>query len=503
MSADTPNRRLAAVRGSTARNRVAAYSLLLSGVLVVVLAHWPGNLNVDALGTIAFVRTGMISDQLSPVLTWVWRQAYRVTGLGPGAILALQTVALSGGLYLVLRAAFGRIAAAALAVLALLAPPAFGLVGLVGRDAWFVSACLIATGLAVAAQRWPAGRVRLGALALGATAALVAIAARQNAFTAVAPIMVGLAVPAVAELARGRAHRAWIVRRRRAAALALGVGATIVALAGTVLAGLAVRDKASHPETYTFLYDLGHLSLAENRRFIPRLPRDVQPVQRLAEVREHWLPTSSLPLRLHGAGWFNAIELLRAPAQTPLRIRRFESDGTLGPVEVLADYRDRDAARLASAWRDAVIGHPGAYLAGRMGLWRRSIGIGSPPIGVMSSKLWPNPWGYEEPSFPVLADAARGWTRTWVDPETLTGSDIHRVWPYLLVCLLGTLLLLRRFPAPVRTVGLLMVAVIGLQVGLFFLAPSVELRFHLLAIYGAMIAAAVGIKSVVAQRDAG
>lgn len=145
-----------------------------------------------------------------------------MTGFGPGAVLTLQTVALTGGLYLVLRAPFGRIAAAALTMLGLLALP---------------------------------------------------------------------------------------------------------------------RDKAAHPEIYTLLYDLGYLSLAENRRFIPRLPRVWRAIR---------------------AG---ARSASAASSQTARWVR-------------------------SRSWRTTET----------RALWHRSIGIGSPPIGVMPEKLWRNPFGYEEPS---------------------------------------------------------------------------------------------------------
>ena len=59
---------------------------------------------------------------------------------------------------------------------------------------------------------------------------------------------------------------------------------------------------------------------------------------------------------------------------------------------------------------------------------------------------------------------------------------------------MGLTFLLPRFPGPLRMVGVLMAAAVGLQVGLFFLAPSVELRFQLLTLYAAMIAVAVAAR---------
>jgi len=474
---------------AAARERASAYGVLLVGAAGVVLAHWPGAMNVDTLGTIAFVRTGVIGDQLSPVLTWAWRQAYLATGAGPGVVLVLQTTALAAGLYLVLRAAFGRIAASILAVLVLVAPPAFGLVGLIGRDAWFVSGCLLATGLGVGAVRW-AGRSRRAAIVGGVAAALVAVAARQNGFTAVAPIMVGLAVPALA--AFGKAESA-VGRHRAIAAVALGVGATLAMAAATNLTGSAIRDQRWHPEVYTYLYDLAYLTVEEDRRFIPRLPRDVQPLQAPDEIREHWIPSTGVSMRVGPELELDLERWLRDPRQTHV----FARDTTVAsrPAAPLPwHYDDEQAELLGAAWRTAVLDNPVTYLSGRLAQWKRLIGVGHPPTAAFVDAVPANPFGYRpRPSFPVLSDAAARWADVWSGPGT-NGSAVHRVWPYLLVCLIGLGFLLPRFPAPVRMVGVLMAAAAGLQVGLFFLSPSVELRFQLLTLYSAMVAVAVAAR---------
>ncbi len=90
-----------------------------------------------------------------------------------------------------------------------------------GRDAWFVACVCLAVGLAVGATRWSAPPVRLTAIAGGCVAAAVAITARQNGFTAVAPVLVCLAVPAI-ELLRERRGAEPLTRRRKALAASIG-----------------------------------------------------------------------------------------------------------------------------------------------------------------------------------------------------------------------------------------------------------------------------------------
>jgi len=465
--------------------RAIAYGVLVLGTAVVVLAYWPGGMTLDTLGTYAFVRTGLIGDQLSAVLIWVWRQVYRMTGAGPETVLVVQTAALTAGVYLVLRAAFGRVAASVLAILVLLAPPTFGLVGLVGRDGWFVSCCLVATGLAVGALRWD-GRRRQAAIAGGMLAAAVAIAARQNGFTAVAPILVALAALAIDA---GGDRVAPLRRHRNSWAAGAGIAITLVVLAGTAGINSIVRDRSWHPETYTYLYDLAYVTLEEDKRLIPHLPRDLQPIQTPDEVRKHWMPQTGVRTRWAPDQAWDVKRLLANTSQTHVYIYSSTTKSTRRGALVPLYYDDRQADRLSDAWRAAILDHPFSYLAGRFALWKSLIGVRHPAVNAFVAETPENPFGYgPQPSFPVLSGLAREWASAWEGPDRTTGSTVHRVWPYLLACIMGLGLLLPRFPGPVRMIGVLMAAAVGLQVGLFFMSPSVELRFQLLTLYAGMIA---------------
>lgn len=427
-----------------------------------MLAHWPGRLNLDTLGTLRMVRGDeSLHDHWSLLPTWWWRQAYEIVGAGPAVALALQTVTLAAGLYLVQRAAFGRIASATIASLLMLAPPTFGFVGLVGRDAWFVSSCVLAAGLAVAATRWTHRRARMGAVTVGTLAAAVAIAARTNGFTAACVPLIGLAYSSLVLLS----GRAPLLSRppRWAVAGTVGVAATAFLLFGTLTLTSASRDRVAHPQIYTYLYDLGYLTLTGGRRLIPTLPREAQPVQTVAEVRDRWRPTTSIYMR-----WF-------PERGDEMGLRLF--------------YTDAETERLATAWRSAIRADPLSYLRGRFGLWRRQIGIGHTPGYAMILATPANPIGYRDAAFPVLSDAAVGYASLWGsgrDPETRGGGPLHHAWIYLLACAVGALLALPRFPPAVRMAATLPLAGIGLQVGLFFLAPSVQFRYELLTVYAGL-----------------
>lgn len=455
--------------------RLIAYSLLLFVLVAILLAHWPGRLDGDSMATIRAVRSGAINDQRSPVLTWIWRQAYRVTQVGPGVVFLVQTTTLTAGLYLLLRSAFGRIAAATLAALILLAPATFGFVGLVGRDAWFVSSCMLEAGLVVAALRWT-GRRRDAALVGGFLAAGISVAARQNGFTAVLPITVALAVPA---LATWREHMPavaaeWVGRWPRTAAFACGAMVTAAFVLASTLGGAIVRDRHAYPQVYTQLYDLGYLTLAENERLMPRLSREVLPVQTPANMPGRWLPSTSI-------------------------FMRWDPKQNFAPGSGSRPFTPDEAAALGRSWRRALMDHPLEYLNGRFGLWKAQLGIGYAPWYAMVLTNAANPWGYNGPAFPAASKLATRYATHWgASRGSLTGGPLQHVWMYAVCCLVAVSLLLRRFSPPVRAVGALATAAMGLQVGLFFLAPSAQLRYELLTAYAALVVICVGARLAIA-----
>lgn len=393
------------------QRRLAAYIALLAGPGAILLAHWPGRLNVDSGAMLAGARGDLpIVDHWSPTLTWTWQIAYSLFGLESGGVFLLQTVTFAAGVYLVLRSCFSRVAAALLTTVVLMSPPAFGFVGLVGRDAWFLSSAFLVAGLAVGGIRWTDRRARQAAIVGGCIAAAIAIAARQNGFTAVAPLLVGLAVPAIELLRERRSARRLTRRRLAVSAGAAGVGATMLILVTVLGVGAMVRDRAAYPETYTYLYDLGYLTRLTDEQLIPRLSREALPVQTPAEVRERWRSTSSTHMRADPNG------------------RTFAESG------VRALLTRDEAERLAQAWRDAVREHPLDYLRGRLGLWTRQIGIRHTPPYAWAPVPTQGSYGYEAPAFPALSDLATDYASRWAGAEGgLGGGALHHAWAYLLV----------------------------------------------------------------------
>lgn len=464
-------------------NRVLAYAVLAVGIALIVVAHWPGRLDPDSIANLDQALSGWISDHRSAVTTWLWRQAYLVFDAGPGVALLTQTTMLAVGCYLVLRSVYGRIVAAALSTALLLAPPTFGFVGLVGRDVWFVAPCILGVGIAVTVARTvPRGRLGIAGLwvllALGAALGALAVATRQNGVAAVLPVMVVLAGAGLLLLAQTARLPTRIRSHPILSAITIGVLATAIAGAGTLAATSAIRSWKDYPEVYTQLWDLGYMTMERSERFIPSLPRNVAPVQTISEVRERWRPTTSIYMR-----WSDDFQTGSEP---------FDAE---------------TAKVLARAWRTAILDHPLTYLEGRFSLWKSQLGIGHTPWYSMVVATAQNPHGLDGPHFPALSDMAVDYATFWAAREgQLTGSTVHHAWMYLLACIAGLALLASRFPPQVRAVGALGAVGIGVQVGLFFLAPSVQWRYQLLTVYAGMlivlVSAALLVKAAQARRSA-
>ncbi len=461
----------AATGSNETRPRLLAYALLAAAVVVPLVVWWPGLLDPDAVATLAQARSGWIGDHRSALATWLWRECWLAIGAGPAFFFVPQVVATVGGLYLVLRAALSRLPAAVATAVTMWSPWTVGFIGSIGRDMWFVSACLLALGLAIGSLRWPR-RVGIAAIALGVVLTVVATSSRQNGVTAVVPIAVALAVAALRLLPPDSALARLSGTRAALVALAAGVAVTAAGLAVSVVGTSAVTRVEEHPEVYTQGWDLGYMTVERDEQMIPSLPRAMLPTQTIAEVRERWSPTTSLYMR-------------------------FDRTLTKGPEL----FDEAAARRLSDAWRTAIEEHPLLYLRGRFGLWTRQLGIGDTPWHTWIEGMAANDFGYDETAFPGLTRTAVDYARFWSVDGPANGF-IYRAYLFLLLCCGGLVLLSRRFPLAVRMIGLLAAAGITAQLGLFLLAPSVQWRYQLLTVYAGFAAVCVAVTVVLRARAA-
>jgi hypothetical protein len=431
---------------------------------VVVVGFFPGYMNFDSLDQIAQARGDVpLSDRFAPLIDWLWKLLWPV-GLRPGLVLVLQVAVFLVGSYLILRSAMRPLAASIATALVAAFPAVLGQLGLLGRDAWFCATLLLGFGLIALAAR-PGARPARWPLVLAAIALLLALASRQNAAPAVL-CAAGLA--------------AWILLRPRLAGrrplaraglvLLAGGAATIAGMAIIIVAVRAVDPLRVNPDQYLYAYDLGLISINEDKML---LPEDVYPAQDLDAIRATLTYENEIPL-ISGPG---------APLPMPTT-----------PDQV---------SKLRSAWWHEVRSEPWAYLHQRGRAWARQISLVGPPHVVTQPGVGPNYYGYAI-EFTRANDVLEDYLGLFQD-DARDGGLLQRTWVYLLLSL-GILALLWRRPGPASELALAMVAAAWLyQVGLFFGAAAIQYRYEfpavtLIIVAGVLTAAIVRSGTRVAER---
>jgi hypothetical protein len=156
--------------------------ILLAGWVVFLLYAYPGYMQLDGADMLFDSRSGAFTDWNSPVMTQLWR----IVGLvidGPAGMLFVQSVLLLVGCYQLARRVVSERAAAIVAIVVLLAPPAIATTALVSAEGQ-LAAFLVAGLAALGSER---RRIRLGGLASIA----IACGMRHGAALAALPIVVG------------------------------------------------------------------------------------------------------------------------------------------------------------------------------------------------------------------------------------------------------------------------------------------------------------------------
>jgi hypothetical protein len=458
-----------ASRGSPGRVTVDARAIaalvLLLPVAVIGISSWPGHMNVDTLSQIGGVSSGNITDHYAWLLAKLWRVVWPL-GVNAGWILTVTLITFMVGSYLVLRAALCRIAAAVAAAIVALLPQNFGSLALVGRDMWFTAVLVLAFGLLVRATQRSGWR-QVAFLAASVVAAVLAQAGRQNSITSMVVFFAGAA--AVAYLrwgtrwrwAQGLGSARW---RRLGGYAVVGVVASLVVAASLSVAKPALGVRSVHPEQYTYIYDLAALSKREGRVLFSR------------EV----FPANNLALLEQGLVYDSVVPLVRQPnpaIATPL------------PEEQVDQLRDD--------WRDAVLDTPLEYLDIRWERFMRQLAITEPPRLIYQPGIIRNNLGYQI-HFLTANKAARDYVEAFAD-EDLNGTVLHAPWLYLLIALGAAVILLRSRAPALKIVGLMALAAITYQVGLFFAATNIPVRYEEPARFMALLAAIVAGASVISR----
>lgn len=437
-----------------------APAILVIPVAVVLLCFWPGHMNADTITSIGDVATHHLGDRHAPLLEALWIPFWDL-GFGPGWVLGAQVAAFVAGAYFILRTALSPVAAAVVAAVVAFSPPVFGLLGLIGRDSWFIGLLLLTFGLTCVAARTRGGRRRwllLGALIAG----WLALASRQNAAPAVVAAMIALVV--VARSARGR--DAWTVKATWTT-IGLGVLLTLV-LGATQFAATAALDvRADHPTQYVYEYDLASISRQERQNLFPA---DVMPQRGIATIDRYWYPDNSL-------------RYVTGPGH---------------PVNPFLS--DAQTHSLSRAWWTAVREHLGDYVQTRWDLFMRQIAVTRAAKQIYHPGIDRNPFGFAI-RFHGPNQVARSYVESFATP-TYDGDLLFRVWCYLVMSAGVTWYFLR--PASLTSIRVCLGALAGsallYQTGLALGATGVQYRFEYPAVVATIITAIVAIAFAVRDR---
>jgi len=310
-----------AKRGALKRFGPAVAALL--GFAVTLALFWPGLMTHDAGWVLAIARRlgPPFGDWQSPVMVVLWRLIDPIAP-GPGSMLLLTAALYWLGVGLVATAVARQSALlAALLIAAALTPPALFMLGIIWRDMLLAALWLSAVGLAlIAAERRAALGIALRAAALALI--VLGVLLRPNAIPAGALLALYAAMPQ---------RFAW----RRVARWFVPASVGLFALMQLIYYPLlgAVRQ---HPLHSLFVFDLAGISAHAGENAFPVTWTEEQ--QRLLTTQcrhdDRW-------------DWY----WYMPPCNFVMQ--RLEADNLFG------------SPAISAAWRDAIVRHPGAYLAHR------------------------------------------------------------------------------------------------------------------------------------------
>jgi hypothetical protein len=316
------------------RARRGLLPLVLVGAAAFALTLWlfaPGYMSRDSGTQLEQARTLVLNDHHPVLMALIWRITDTIVP-GPLGMLALMSAIYWASLSdLAWGLAWPVLARAAVLLGIGFFPPVLSVVPVIWKDTLMQATLLAALALAAAP---PSGRRALRA-AVAAVCLLVAIGARHNAAAAAWPIVALLLLrwPVLTRLRPG-------VRLLATSALAIGItlGSTLALQRG--LAPLA-RAESFWQQSLTF--DLAGMSLRTGKLLVPPDTGVLSPGMGLDEIRRLYRPD-------YNASLYYCVPFAGSEC-TPVfnRVRD-----------------EQQLANLRRSWRQAVLRHPGSYLAHRL-----------------------------------------------------------------------------------------------------------------------------------------
>lgn len=440
------------------RDNVLPALVLALVVVLVAVPFWPGRMDADTLNEIASAKSGVYTDQYTPILEAIWHPFINA-GLGPGWILTGQVLLFVVATFSLLRLTLRPLGAAVAAALISLTPMVYGGLGLVGRDQWFLT-LLVACFAAVARTFASRGTARRVWFVVAVVLAWLTLTTRENAGAAV---FLALALLAGLWLVHRRPE---MIRRRRALAgysLVIGILVTGAMIGSQLLTYRALSVRSVNPASALFTFDLAALSRHDGHNYFP--PSVV--ADRSVTTIDARSSTDTIAPML-GPG---------APIAWPVDAQRYGA--------------------LESAWKHRIVAEPLQYLRERFAMMADQIALTNDSIWVYhpfidgSTNTTPNALGYKT-SFPWADNIANHYMRRFTDAAN-NGDFLFAVWVYLLFCAVVAGCLLRGRTWRRVLVGTLALSTLTYQVSFLFLGQGSNYRYERPCVAIALLIAALGV----------
>ena len=325
--------------GRPTRQQVARVGALTALVGVVLVMFGPGSMTPDSIDMCQQAVRDVFSDWHAPIVTGAWG----LVDVGIAWIFVAQVAVTVLAVQLILSAWLRPFVAVVGTWVAVLFPATLGWMGHVGKDQWFAAATLMAIALLGRAGRADSARATRWLVAGGIVACWLAVAARPNGIVPIAALLV---VTLPVTLWRDR-HPALMVVGRLGIAGLVSIG---ILLSATAWERIVVDPAPTYPMQVTYLYDLAGMSLRTGEVLLPDAALE-RPIT-IGELDEVFDP--------------GAMNVFYFGEDSPIRF---------GP----GVYDAEEIGQLRSAWTDAIIDHPGAYLATRVTYSQLVTGWSAPP----------------------------------------------------------------------------------------------------------------------------
>jgi hypothetical protein len=409
--------------------------ILAAGWLAFLALGFPGLVTRDSVDQLAEARADFFTDPHPPLMSFVWRYVDMIVA-GPLGMFVLQTALLLAGLYLVFRRVATARSAALCAVGVLWFPPVSAPMMVIWKDSLMAGACMLSVALLLDDRR----RVQLAGLVV----LCLGVALRYNALALALPLVV-----MQFEWRRGARGRT-----RYAIAVAAWLGVTL----GVLGINHVLTDRKMHFWVSTLaVMDIAGTLCYESRRY-----SDGELEQMFAgtELRVH----ADIEARMCNAFATSSPFGLIHPE------RGLWSMAASGTTPTPAAQR----AAITGVWKSVVPSRPLGYLAYRLSVFQRVLGIWTPPWSMVPERV-PRIARYAPERLAELglsthhSSIQASWTGalTWL----ATSTPLFRPWLYLAAALV-LLALVRR-----RAIAALLVSGIAMQGSLLLVAMSPDYRY--------------------------